>query len=314
MTTPATPEPAAAPVVPGKPDAASPRTTITDMTKEGTTSKMFPDFVGTDRVGAPKAPEAAAQPPAAPTDVIDLAALSGKKVTLKVDGKEEVVTVEEALRRAQLDSSLTTRAQALAAKEHEINEREKTLRQQTPPPVPAGQPDLSKSVIADDPAIKLLLKQMEELKTENQGLKALTTPAREDANMRFLAGEVKKIMGQDDFLQYKDAILAEFKALPLDQQRAADNTLWWVGRYSARKFEALSKPQAPAVPAAAPVRPGAPMPGDIAGGGGSTSAAIPATSAQQAAISAAFTQAQRSGNIDDWAYFERLRREALVAA
>lgn len=309
---PATPAAAAAPelTVPAAPIITAPAAPA----EPGTTAKLFADMAGSGVKGAPKAPEevtpapsAPVAPSATPSDVIDLASLAGKKVRLKAGEVEEVVPVEELHRRAQLDLHLTKRAQDLASKEHELNEREKTLRKPPPeaPPAPVKSPTEG-SIISDDPVVQHLLKVTDELKKQNESLLAAGAPARQEQNMKMI-GEKVKGMGFDDFATFRPQLEQMFNAAPAEQRALMDNESWWVSAYQTLKMKDMqAKLAAPAAPPL-PARPAGGTMSDIAGGG-----APPLRAANEfdVAARAQFLKAQKSGDMDDWVEYSRLDRLA----
>lgn len=307
---PATPDPKAAAAPSDKPAAAEPP-------KVGTTDRLFSDMAGTSVRGAPPAPAAGAPQdkggspaPAPAPEVIDLSALAGKMVKIKVDGKDEVVTAEEAFRRVQLDAHLTQKAQELAAKEKSIAEREIALKTPTPAAPPAAPSVLDKSILMDDPAVQKLFKDSADMAAEIARLNAAAAPMKHAQNMGVIDADLKS-KGFDDFEKFRPQLEQKFNSATPEQRAGMDNANWWEGEYQTLKLrELMGKGPAPAAPVVPPVtRPaGGAMP-DIAGGGGSTRSAIPADEAL-AAVRAAFQRAQASGgDIEAWALYEKLNRE-----
>lgn len=324
---PATPASAAAPelkapAAPVVPAAPSNPPAPAKAPEPGTTAKLFSDMAGSRVPGAPPAPEATppapgatppAPPPAAaapPAEVLDLTALSGKMVKLKVGDKEEVVPVEEALRRAQLDTHLTKKGQDLAAKEHELNEREKALRKTEPPPAPPKSPTEG-SIISDDPVVQHLLKVTDELKRQNESLIAASAPVRHEQNMKVISDRVKTTLGFEDFSAFRPQLEQMFNAVPADQRAFADNEGWWVSQYQVLKLKDMQAKQAAPPAPPLPARPsGGAMP-ELAGGG-----ALPPQPPNEAdtVARAAFQKAQASGSTEDWTEYFRLDRLARAAA
>lgn len=309
-----TPKPAAAPAVSEKPvetpkpavvPAAAPKPEV-----RGSTDKLFPEA---------KPEQPAKTPVTPPTDeTVSLEALKGRKIKVG----EEVLPVEDLMRRVQSVSQLTHRASELSAMEHQLNEREKSIRKQMelvaptlPPPSAPQIPEngyenlLKDSILSDDPVFKKVLEDLSNIKFENQELKRLTSKSKYEESLKVLAQKAKE-KGHDDFTEYIPKIEEQFRKLPSDQRAAADNFDWWMGTFydmklqkSAEEIKALKEKSAP------PKRQeGAPIEGIGSPDGGSV--AKPLDQQWQSSYDAAFERAKKSGSTDDWAEVFRLKSEA----
>lgn len=308
-----TPKIAAAPAVSEKPvetpksaavPAAAPKPEV-----RGSTEKLFPD-------SQPETP--AKTPVTPPTDeLVSMDALKGRKIKVG----EEVLPIEDLLRRVQSVSQLTQRASELSAMEHQLNEKERNIRKQMetaaailPPPTPQPIPTngyenlLKDSILADDPVFRKVLEDLTNIKSENQELRRLTSKSKYEESLKVLSDRAKE-KGHEDFSEYVPKIEEEFRKLPPNQQAAADNFDWWMGTFydmklqkSAAEIKALKeKPPAPKRVE------GEPMEGIGASDGGSV--AKPIDLQWQNSYDAAFAKAKKSGHSEDWAEVFRLKAE-----
>lgn len=312
---PATPAAAAAPAEPKK---------------TGTTNKLFPDMVGTEKPGAPQKPEdlketsapatpapeaakpAAPAPEPAKAEVLDLDALKGKKIKMVVDGKEELVSAEDALRRLQLDSHLTQKAQRLDAKEQEIVEKEKALKKPQEPAKPADPEE--ESILSDDPLVKKLLRRLDAQEKELESHRAVIVKQQYTEGVERLANHVKATLGADDFKTYLPKIEDWFRSLPPEQRQAADNDQAFLSKYQELKLKDLISGSHAAV---APVKPAAPVerpasvPMKVEGAEGAARVQLDDWDIR---LKAALDKAKLSGSDDDWADVVALKREVSKAA
>lgn len=292
----------------------------TSLPKDAVVKKDTPPTEPKKEAGAPTVPPT---PAPATEDPIDPEALKGKKIKLKIDGKEEIRAAEDILKGVQLESSLTQRAQILDQKEHALNEREKAVRLQVEqliphlpkpgePPKPA-EPDPAKdSIVSDDPLVKKLLQDNQELRTRLDDMEKVTGKLRYEESMSGLAAHVKTTTGFDDFSSYRPKMEQAFRALTPEQKRYADsNPEWWISQFLIFKNQDLqAQLNAPAAPAATPPSrpPAEPMPGIGGGGGAPTSAQQP--SGWDTKYAEAFKRASESGRTEDWMAVLRLKEEA----
>lgn len=287
--------------------------------KVGTTSKLFKDLEGSGVPGAPQKPEASKDVPAAaaPTEpakaapapvttqaeVLDFSALAGKKIKMVVDGKEELVSAEDALRRLQLDSHLTQKASALSEKERDIVEREKNLRR---PPVEKPAAPEEESILSDDPMVKKLLARQDALEKELEGHRVVVAKQRYVEGIDRLANHVKTTLGADDFRTYLPKIEDWYKSLPADQQRLADNDQAFLGKYQELKIKDLvSGSHAAVAPVKTLERPSA-SPMKIEGAEGAARVQLDDWDTRYVA---ALAKAKASGSEEDWAEVMVLKRE-----
>ena len=278
---------------------------------KGSTDKLFPDMV-----------EQPAKTVVAPPidEVVSVEALKGKKFKIG----EEVLPIEDVMRRIQSVSQLTQKAAELSALEHQLNEKDKGLRKQmetaaaiipnlpTQVPLTNGYEDLLKeSILADDPVFKKVLDDLVNIKMENQELKRLTSKSKYDESLNVLDQRARQ-KGHEDFKEYIPKIEEEFKKLPDSQKAAADNFDWWLGTFydmklqkNSAEIKALKEKQQP------PVRvEGSPMEGIASSEGGSVTKPIDLQ--WQTSYNEAFEKAKKSGRTEDWAEVLRLKGEAPV--
>lgn len=319
-TPPATPALAAAPKGGHTPEPPAP----------GTTSRLFPGWDGgkppVAPASVPKTPPPAA-PPAPVPDVLDPATLLGKKLKIKVGDEEKEVTFDDILKGVQLESHLTSKAQDLSTREHELNEREKAVRKQleeiiphlkpAAPAAPKGEDPLKDSLIADDPLTKALLARLDAQDKLIQQLTTAAAPTVYEQNLKRLAGSIEKETGYKDFMDYKPRIEELLRKLPKEQRAAYDTEEWWSRQFFILKSQDLAaeivKAKTPAP--AAPPPPSRPAAAPIAGIGGSDGgpAAPPVSDDWDLRYNAAFEKAQKSGATADWLAVLRLKEEAKTS-
>lgn len=307
-----TPKVAVAPTVPAVPPTPAAVQPVAPKPEvKGSTDKLFPDMVE----------QPAKTVVAPPTDeVVSVEALKGKKFKIG----EEVLPIEDVMRRIQSVSQLTQKAAELSALEHQLNEKDKGLRKQmetaaaiiptlpTQAPLTNGYEDLLKeSILADDPVFKKVLDDLVNIKMENQELKRLTSKSKYDESLNVLDQRARQ-KGHEDFREYIPKIEEEFKKLPDSQKAAADNFDWWLGTFydmklqkNSAEIKALKEKQQP------PARvEGSPMEGIAASEGGSVTKPIDLQ--WQTSYNEAFEKAKKSGRTEDWAEVLRLKGEAPV--
>lgn len=307
-----TPKVAAAPTVSETtPKSAEVKQVPPNPEVKGSTEKLFPEVKE----------QPAKTVVAPPTDeVVSVEALKGKKFKIG----EEVLPVEDVVRRIQSVSQLTQKSTELATLEHQLNEKDKSLRKQMetaaaiiptlPPKVQEtnGYDDLLKeSILADDPVFKKMLNDLMNIKMENQELKRLTSKSKYDESLNILDQRARQ-KGHEDFKEYVPRIEEEFKKLPDDQKAAADNFDWWMGTFydlklqkNSAEIKALKEKQQ------TPTRvEGSPMEGIASSEGGSV--VKPIDLQWQTSYNVAFEKAKQSGRAEDWATVLRLKGEAPV--
>lgn len=298
--------------------------------KQGTTESLFPGWSRTDsgrsmpppKKEAVKAEKAQEKPvekepePIAPVpeDIIDPENLKGKKIKLVVDGKEEILPVEDAIKGVQLERNLTSKYQVLDQREKLLNEREKLLRHQleTEKVQSAQQQDdpSKESLFSDDPLIKKMNERLEMVIKENEDLRKTTAKLRFEENIKALSDNIQATYGFDDFMAYKDRVHAAYNALPVDVRPAADTPDWWTNQYLVMKNKDLrtelekAKSAKPAPPA--PTRRDG---GIMTGIGDSRGNSVGADENQawETRYHKAFKEAQETG---DWSEVFRLKEEA----
>jgi hypothetical protein len=316
MTTPA--PAAASPEV--KTPATPASTAAPEVKKEGTTSKLFKDLEGTGVPGAPQKPEASkeAPAPATPTpeptkvapapapaqaEVLDLEALKGKKIKMIVDGKEELVSAEDALRRLQLDSHLTQKATTLSEKERVIVEREKALKK----PVEVLPVD-EESILSDDPLVKKLLARTEALERKVAEADGILAKQKYQENLDVLAAHVKTTYGADDFRTYVPKIEEIIRNLPPERRNVTNQDT--LGIYQELKMKDLISGSHAAVAPKTVERPAsAPMVVE-----GAEGAARVQLDDWDLRYQTALAKAKASGSEEDWANVMVLKREIPKAA
>lgn len=299
--------------------------------KPGSTKRLFPGWTQNEAGRAvPPAQETAKEEkptettaetdkptPQVTDEVIDPEIFKGKKLKLKLDGKEEVIPVEDAIKNIQLEKHLTQKSQSLADREHQLNEREKLLRLQTEAAKPAAPQtpteDLTKeSVFADDPLIKRLLERDAAREREMEEFRRSTAKIRYEDNLKALSENIRATTGYDDFMTYRERVEKAFNSLPAEMKKAADNAEWWTNKYLVLKNsdlrseleKARSEKPAPTPPAR---REGGPMTGISGTTGGSVGSE--ALQTWEAKYNVAFARAKESGDRDDWAEVFRLKKE-----
>lgn len=329
----ATPSTAAAPTDESK----QTKTEKPDAPKFGTTKRLFSDWVqdskgrAVPRTSLPEGAKVSDEPPApagkdpekappspAPVkdELIDPAAIQGKKLKLVVDGKEEIVAVEDVLKGVQLEKHLTQKGQSLDQREHQLNEREKAVRLQLEAlanpgtKTPNNKEDPAKeSLFADDPLVQKLLKDNEAMSKQLQDLSKLTARQRYEENLKLLAADVKKATGYEDFLDYKPQIEKVFSALSPEERLRADSPEWWANQFLVLKTkslqEALLKAKNQPTP---PARPESGVIDGIADPKGGPAGAK-SDQAWQERHDAAFAKAKASGATEDWLEVLRIKRE-----
>lgn len=227
--------------------------------KPGTTDSLFPGWTKTEtgrsmpppQKGAERERKAKTEPvkaesepkPPVPEEVIDPENLKGKKIKLTIDGKEEILSVEDAIKGIQLEKNLTSKYQALDQREKLLNEREKLIRLQAeapkPPPPPQEDP-MKDSLFSDDPAFKKMNERLEMIARENEELRKATAKLRFDENLKLLDENIKKTYGLEDFYStYKDRVHQAFLALPVENRASADSPDWWTNQYLALRNKDL---------------------------------------------------------------------------
>lgn len=175
---------------------------------------------------APESPAVPSETPApttptpTPTDETFLEDLLAKsnipldklKVRIKVDGKEEVLSYEEAKKRVQLKEHLNLAGQQLGVERRTVaEERKKWSEEQRSAQFPGAQRQpvpTNEQIPVSDPLIAQLIDKVNMLESRQQGL----DPVIFDVNRQRVAGELKS-QGFPDFLDYIPKMEAHISAL-----------------------------------------------------------------------------------------------------
>ncbi len=307
-----TPKVAAAPTVQVTPPAPVVNQQETPKSEvKGSTDKLFPEMTE-------QPSKTVVTPPV--DEIVSVEALKGKKFKIG----EEVLPIEDVMRRIQSVSQLTQKAAELSALEHQLNEKDKGFRKQmetaaaiiptipTQVPMTNGYEDLLKeSILADDPVFKKVLDDLVNIKIENQELRRLTSKSKYEESLNALDQRARQ-KGHEDFKEFVPKIEEEFKKLPDSQKAAADNFDWWLGTFYDMKLQKNSaeikalkeKQQTPSRVE------GSPMEGIASPEGGSVTKPIDLQ--WQTSYNEAFERAKKSGRTEDWAEVLRLKGEAPV--
>lgn len=109
------------------------------------------------------------EPPVEPkTEVFDFDKIKGFKVKAKADGQEEEITIEEAVKRAQLKKHYDLEGQRIGQQRREIAEETRKLEElrNTIYRPPAQSESTEESIVSNDPLVMNLRKELEQAKAE----------------------------------------------------------------------------------------------------------------------------------------------------
>jgi hypothetical protein len=302
------------------PTTASPATSP-EVPVIGTTARLFPDMVEAPKEEPaappakpaeptpPKKEEPKAEAPVTPEpDHLDIEPLGAKKVKVKIDGKEELVSLADVVRGYQTDRHLTQKGQKLAEERKRLEEERKPTPKAEPakvPAQPAVDPELQKVL---DPFLRERDEKIDRLEKVIEEMRPAVVPLQ---MQNFLDGEEAywANLGLPGFKEaHTKGVLAKL-ALELrpEDPSSFDNLqgareLFAI--HSARKARAgqgtVETPAAPATPKEPKPTPAIPS---VEPGAGGPSGAED----KNAAVRDAYNRAKKSGDRNDWADYFRLR-------
>lgn len=289
--------------------------------QNGTTGKLFPDFVKTaepkvkaqpvetkENEEKPKESEATETKPKVETEpepeYLTLEAFADKKVKVKIDGEEKEITYRDLIKGYQTDQYLTRKGQRVAEEYRQLQTAKavpkeipsKNLSTATQPEEDEFYREYIKPHVVRQSAEMEALRS--ELKTELVRLQGVTGPIQYQNNVKKVAADMKTD-GYDDFLKYVPEIENRILNMPVEQQATFDTDWGYKSIYKDMKLAefraAMSKPASKPI-VTVPVE-GRPVPKlvTIEGGGGG-SAAIDDSASQ---YEATFKNAKLTGDFTE---------------
>jgi hypothetical protein len=291
-----TPKPGTAPAATAPAPSEPVKAPAGEPAPAGTSSKLFPHRdpeSGAPLDEPPPAPSAPAVPtpptaPAAPAatppagkksvtlelddqgNILNFDAVGDLRVPIKVDGKESVETLHGLRRGYQLDSHLNQKGQRIGEQLAAL----KSLEQDLIARVDAANND--PKVKSDDPAVKELARQLEEVQKKLKAAPTVVTPPAQpptpeqnrEANIRMIRQAVEA-RGHTDFDRFFPQVESHILGLPPEQQRRYTAVDAWVTEFIDIKAKSLmANPSTPANPGNPPIGPSVTFVEPGGGGGG----------------------------------------------
>ncbi len=225
-----------------------------------------------------------------------------KQFKLLIDGKEEVVTFKDAVRRIQTDKSLTQKGQKIAEEFRQLQALKNT--QPKPGEVIAPRDDVVVDEYAEQPSadMRAMQTQVDSLTKIVSGLNSTLAPTVYDQELKRVDTYLKS-KGRDDFMKYVPEVEKHVISLPVEEQ-ASITADGYIRIYQDLKIKELeAKATQPPEPTKGENRP-TPKVVKVEGGGSPAGA-----DDAQSQYRAAFKKAQQSEKMADWAEVTRIKRE-----
>lgn len=234
-------------------------------------------------------------------DVLVTDAFKDKKVVVKIDGKEETVTVADLLKGYQTDQFLTRKGQKVAAEKQELEEMKRiiehlasiqSIQQPQAAVAQADEDDFTKEYIS--PHLKPLTDEVSTLKNTINELRSIAAPMVYQNNLKSVGEYIKENYGFDDFIDCVPDIEKAFLTQGKSPQEMTG--MDFTNTYLALKAKVAT--QQSVIPKALPTET-RPKPRVVAVEGGSgSSSGITETNTEYIE---AMARARQSGDMQDWA-------------
>lgn len=186
-----------------------------DSTPKGAniTEGLFPDLVEEGQEVVPQEPpqsvEAKEPKPDESLEFLNLGEISDKKVKVKIDGEERVITYNDLVKGYQTDQHLSKKGKALAEKEKALKDREVQ-----PNPLPAEE-TVADEIYGDE--LKPLKEEIADLRNQLKNIAPVIGDIRYQEDLKVLDGQMKE-EGFDDFMKFVPKIEMEILEKPIEEQ------------------------------------------------------------------------------------------------